>query len=209
VDANQDELSNPFGMDEDCRNCPALCDTRTTIVHGYGPVDADFLVVGERPGVGADRTGIPFTGTDDEQVVYEVLADLDLCADPGAAEPPVENVFCTYLTRCRDPDRPPTDEEVRNCEPFLSAEIRSINPEVLIPVGARALAEIGAEYTTRPVDELTIAEHNGETIRGRGFEILPMVDPTESDDAAVETFVEAFAGLLGRDYRQTKGRRRR
>jgi hypothetical protein len=36
-----------------------------------------------------------------------------------------------------------------------------------------------------------------------------MVDPRTADDGAVEAFVESFAGTMGRDYRQTKGRRGR
>jgi uracil-DNA glycosylase family 4 len=209
VDAHQDELSNPFGMDEDCENCPALCETRTSIAHGYGPVDADFAFVGERPGPGADRSGIPFAGDADERRVYDVLSRVDLCDDPNAEEPEPENAFLTYLTRCRHPDRGPTDDEIRNCDPFLTAEIRMINPEILVPIGDRTLREIATEYTTRPAEEFSIAEHNGEAIRGRGFEILPMVDPTEGSDEQVETFVEALSDTLGRDYRQTKGRRSR
>jgi uracil-DNA glycosylase family 4 len=195
-------------MDEDCRNCPALCETRTEIVHGYGPVDADFLFVGERPDPEADVSGIPFAGSD-ENSLFDLLARLDLCSDPDAEEPPLENVFLTLLTRCRHPERPPTDEEVRNCEPFLDAEIRSINPEVLVPVGARALEEIATEYTTRPAGEFDVETHAGERIRGRGFELFPMPDPATADDEALEEFLAAFADLLEDDYRQTKGRRRR
>jgi len=209
VDAHQDELSNPFGMDEECRNCPALCDARTEVVHGYGPVDADFLFVGERPDPGADVSGIPFTGTGEDRPLFEVLGRLGLCPDPGADEPPLENVFLTSLTRCRHPERPPTDEEVRNCEPFLDAEIRSINPEVLVPVGDRALEELAAEYTTRSAEEFAVETHDGERIRGRGFELFPMVDPATADEETLEAFVAAFEELLDDDYRQTKGRRRR
>ncbi|MFC6736400.1 uracil-DNA glycosylase, partial [Halolamina salina] len=62
MDAHQDELSNPFAMDEDCRNCPALADCREQVVHGYGDAGAEFVFVGESPTAGAEATGVPFTG---------------------------------------------------------------------------------------------------------------------------------------------------
>ena len=46
---DQETLSNPFGMDESCRNCPALCETRDSVVHGYGDVTADFVGIVDDP----------------------------------------------------------------------------------------------------------------------------------------------------------------
>ncbi len=46
-----------------CSLCPALAANRRRIVHGYGDAGARVLLVGEAPGyLGADRTGVPFTG---------------------------------------------------------------------------------------------------------------------------------------------------
>ncbi|PSQ18898.1 uracil-DNA glycosylase [Halobacteriales archaeon QS_8_69_26] len=210
MDARQDSPENPFGMDEDCRNCPALCETRSRVVHGYGDVGADFLFVGEQPGPEADETGIPFAGEADRGL-WRALYRLDLCSDPAAghAERGIDNAFLTHLTRCRDPERGPTDEEIRNCDPFLTAEIRMINPEILVPVGERALATIAAEYTTTPAEEFSLPDDHARTIRGRGFEIVPTVDLQSADDETYEAFVEAFSELMDRDYRQTKGRRSR
>jgi len=210
MDANQQTSANPFGMDADCRNCPALCETRERVVHGYGDVGADFLFVGEAPGEGADRTGVPFTGDEHGETLQHVLGQLGLNNSlPSDEEPELENAFVTYLARCRDPDRPPTDEEVRTCEPYLNAEIRMINPEILVPVGGRALTEIATEYTTTPAEEFDVASDHATTIRGRGFEIVPMADPLEASEGEREAFVDHFLALMDRDYRQTKGRRGR
>ncbi len=200
-------------MDEDCRNCPALCETRERVVHGYGDVDADFLFVGERPTARADETGVPFAGaggSDGDGGLRRTLERLGLCAvDSPADAPALENAYLTTLTRCRDPDRGPTDEEVGNCEPYLSAEIRMINPEILIPVGERALTELGLEYTTTPADELALPDDHARRIRGRGFELVPMIDPREGTAEQTQAWLEAFVELMASDYRQTKGRRER
>ena len=210
MDANQQSRSNPFGMDSDCTNCPELCETRRSVVHGYGDVGGDFLFVGKMPDDGPDRTGVPFTGDERGERLQHVLGQLGLNNSlPSDDDPELENVYLTYLTRCRDPERPPTDEEVTTCEPYLNAEIRMINPEILVPVGERALAELVGEYTTTAADEFEMADAHATTIRGRGFELVPMRDPLDQTDAERETFVEHFLSLMGRDYRQTKGRRGR
>ncbi|MFB6082986.1 MAG: uracil-DNA glycosylase family protein [Halorientalis sp.] len=208
MDANQETVANPFGMDADCRQCPALCETRTQVVHGYGDVDADFLVLGEAPGPGADATGVPFTD-DGDRAVLSLLSELGFVDDPDGDEPGVDNVFLTYLTRCHHPERPPTDEEVRDCEGFLTAEVRMINPEIILPVGQRALAALATEYTTKRADDFDVAADHATTIRGRGFELVPMLPPGEGTDDQRAALLEHLASLLDRDYRQTKGRRSR
>ncbi|MFC6973617.1 uracil-DNA glycosylase family protein [Halomicroarcula sp. GCM10025709] len=208
MDANQDEASNPFGMDEDCQNCDALCATRETVVHGYGDVSAEFLVLGDSPSAAADDSGVPFTG-EHERGLLDILAAVDMCEDPDAAEPTLDNAFLTYVTRCRHPDRTATDEEVMNCEPYLNSEVRMINPELLLPVGQAALEALAFEYTTMSADELDVVDQHATTIRGRGFELLPMVPPAEQSDEQRTAVLDALGDILGRDYRQTKGRRGR
>ncbi len=208
-------------MDEDCQNCPALCETRTHVVHGYGDVGADFLFIGERPSNQADAVGVPFAHEDESETTPDsteadgttlrrLLERLGLCdATSPPDRPSLQNAYLTNLTRCRDSDRLPTDEEIARCEPYLNAEIRMINPEVLIPIGERALEEIGTEYTTTSVDELSLPDVHGETIRGRGFALVPMLDPGTQTDAQTQTWLEQFVELMASDYRQTKGRRER
>ena len=209
MDADQRSRRNPFGMDEQCTNCPELCETREEIAHGYGDVAAEFVFVGEHPTEGADETGIPFFGDDRSEAFQDVLRALGFAHQEPGEEPELENAYLTLLTRCRHPERAPTDREIENCEPYLSSEIRMINPEIIVPVGERALREIVREYTRNDPDEFDIENRNGKEIRGRGFEIVPMIDPAEGDEDEREAFLESFSELLGRDYRQTKGRQGR
>ncbi len=211
MDANQTEFANPFGMDPDCENCTELCAARDRVVHGYGDVGAEFLVVGERPTAAAERNGVPFTGEGGGVRVQSIFGDLGFVrSEPDAAEPDVQNVFFTNLTRCRHPERDPTDEEIATCEPFLNAEIRMINPQILIPVGERVLRELAVAYTTRSPESFNIETEHATTIRGRGFELVPMRDPERMTDADADAFRDHLReNVLSRDYRQTKGRRSR
>ncbi len=211
MDAHQDTLANPYDMDPDCTNCPKLCETRESVVHGYGDVGADFVFIGEMPGPGADAAGVPFVGDAPGERLQSVLGELGFSrSPPDAAEPDLQNVYLTYLTRCRHPERPPTDAEVGNCDPYLTAEVRMINPEILVPVGQRPLEELALEYTTRSPESFDAEAEHATTIRGRGFEIVPMVGLDDQTDAQTEAFVEHVTeSVFGRDYRQTKGRRGR
>lgn len=211
MDAEQDTLENPFNMDAECTNCPELCETRNSIAHGYGDVGAEFLFVAEQPSEGADRTGVPFTGDEEGERLQRILGELGFSrSPPDAEEPDLQNVFLTYLTRCRHPERPPTDEEVLTCEPYLNAEVRMINPEIIVPVGQRALEALAIDYTTRRPDSFDVDEEHATTIRGRGFELVPMVELHRQTDEQSEAFVDhLLENVFARDYRQTKGRRGR
>jgi uracil-DNA glycosylase family 4 len=208
VNPAQERPDNPFDMDADCRNCPDLCDERTTVVHGYGDVAADFCFVGGRPGPGADRTGIPFTGDAAGRRLQRILGELGFSASPpDAARPDLTGAYLTYVTRCRHPERGPTDREVGNCDPFLTADLRMINPEIIVPVGDLALRSVAAEHTTHDAGSLDAADRHATTIRGRGFELVPMCGLDEQTDAETAAFVDHVRdSVLDRDYRQTKGR---
>jgi len=211
VDAHQPQLENPFGMDEQCTNCPGLCDVRENVVHGYGDVGGEFLFIGERPTARTDETAIPFTGDSEGRRLQWILGELGFVrSEPEAAEPDMQNAFCTYLTRCRHPERPPTEAEIDTCEPYLNAEIRMINPQILVPIGQRVLQSLATEYTTRRPESFDIETDHATTIRGRGFELIPMLELDAQTDAESEAFVRHVTeNVFSRDYRQTKGRQSR
>ncbi|MFW5918280.1 MAG: uracil-DNA glycosylase [Haloferacaceae archaeon] len=211
MDANQEDLRNPFNMDETCTNCAALAAARERVVHGYGDVGAEFLFVGEAPSAGAEAAGVPFVGDEAGRRLQRVLGDLGFSrSPPEATEPDLQNAFLTYLTRCRHPDRAPEEVEVNTCEPFLNAETRMINPEIIVPIGQRPLEALAIDYTTRAPREFDVDDDHASTIRGRGFELVPMVELDRQTEAETAAFVEHVReNVFGRDYRQTKGRRSR
>ena len=109
-----------------CERCPELVDSRSQIVNGTGPADADVLFVGEGPGATEDEEGEPFVGRSGD-VLTEKLREVGLDR---------ETVRITNCVRCRPPDnRDPTKEELGNCRGYLEREIDLVDPEVIVTLG--------------------------------------------------------------------------
>jgi uracil-DNA glycosylase family 4 len=109
-----------------CDRCPALVESRSRIVNGTGPADADVLFVGEGPGAQEDEDGEPFVGRSGS-LLDEMLLEVGLDR---------EAVRITNCVRCRPPDnRDPTDEELGNCREYLEREIDLVDPEVIVTLG--------------------------------------------------------------------------
>jgi uracil-DNA glycosylase len=83
-----------------------------------------------------------------------------------------------------------------------------INPEVLVPVGERALQVLVAEHTTLR-EPPAVEDAHATEIRGRGFLLVPMRDPADATDAEDRAILDTMDELLAGDYRQSKGRRGR
>ena len=109
-----------------CERCPALVESRSRIVDGVGPTDADLLFVGEGPGATEDEEGEPFVGRSGD-VLDEALRDAGLAR---------ADVRITNCVRCRPPDnRDPTTEELANCRGYLDTEIERLAPELIVTLG--------------------------------------------------------------------------
>jgi len=117
-------------MDElcitECTRCPALVDSRSRIVNGTGPDDADLVFVGEGPGAQEDSQGEPFVGRSGT-VLDDALRDVGIAR---------EDVRITNCVRCRPPDnRDPTKDELESCRGYLEAELAALDPAVIVTLG--------------------------------------------------------------------------
>ncbi|MEU6084728.1 UdgX family uracil-DNA binding protein [Streptomyces sp. NPDC047108] len=122
----------------ECHGCPLHRDASRT-VFGEGPADARVLLVGEQPGDQEDRQGHPFVGPAGK-VLTRALDDAGI--DP----------LVTYVTNAvkhfkfeRVPERgkrrihkAPNLRELSACKPWLAAELRAVDPEVVVALGATA-----------------------------------------------------------------------
>ena len=110
----------------ECRKCGPLCRSRTRVVFGEGPLNAELFVVGEAPGFNEDKEGKPFRGASG------MLLDR-LLSSVGIER---EEVYLTTLVKCRPPeDRPPKPAEISACRPYLLAQLAAVDPKVVVPLG--------------------------------------------------------------------------
>ncbi|WP_254839972.1 uracil-DNA glycosylase [Natronomonas marina] len=165
-----------------CTRCPALCDSRSRIVNGVGPTDADLCFVGEAPGENEDSEGEPFVGRSGD-VLDDALRDRGLSR---------RDVRITNCVRCRPPDnRDPTTEELDNCRAYLEAELDGVDPEVVV-----ALGKVPAEHLlgrSVAVTEEAGTLHDAR-IAGQSRRVLVCVHPAATlyDPGQRETFAAAL-----------------
>lgn len=87
------------------------------------------MFVGEAPGANEDRQGEPFVGRAGE-LLNRWLEALGMRRDA---------VYIANVLKCRPPgNRDPRPEEVDRCSPFLQAQIRAIEPKVIVGLGRHA-----------------------------------------------------------------------
>jgi uracil-DNA glycosylase family 4 len=109
----------------DCRRCP-LAATRRNIVFGVGDPDAEIMFVGEAPGADEDRRGEPFVGAAGQRL-DQWITHLGLRRD---------QVYIANVLKCRPPgNRDPQPLEIERCSPFLHAQIRAVEPKVIVALG--------------------------------------------------------------------------
>jgi uracil-DNA glycosylase family 4 len=110
----------------DCQRC-RLAEGRKTIVFGQGSPSAELMFVGEAPGAEEDEQGLAFVGR-----AGRLLTDI---IEKGLRMKR-EDVFIANCIKCRPPrNRNPETDEILACEPFLEAQIRAIQPKVIVALG--------------------------------------------------------------------------
>ncbi|MCP4051330.1 MAG: uracil-DNA glycosylase [bacterium] len=117
----------------ECRKC-ALCETRTSVVIGYGPVPCNLMVIGEAPGEQEDLSGKPFTGKAGK-LLTKMFESIDIERD--------RNVYITNTVKCRPPkNRDPQLNEIENCHDYLIRQIQLVKPKLIILLGAPSLKTV-------------------------------------------------------------------
>ncbi len=108
-----------------CTKC-ALHESRKKAVVGEGPADAEIMFIGEGPGFHEDEQGRPFVGASGK-FLDQLLAQAGLER---------MHVFIANVVKCRPPgNRDPKPEELDACDEFLEAQIKAINPSIIVTLG--------------------------------------------------------------------------
>ena len=139
-----------------CCTC-TLQKGRHNVVPGEGNPDARIVFVGEAPGRTEDEQGRPFVGRAG-QLLTKIIEAMGLQR---------QDVYICNILKCRPPgNRDPQPDEVVACNEYLFDQLETIEPEIIVALGAHAArtllnttTAIGQlrgrfhEYQPRPMSE--------------------------------------------------------
>jgi len=158
----------------DCRGCE-LYQNATQTVFGRGPASASMMLVGEQPGDVEDQRGEPFVGPAGKLL------------DRALQEAGIE-VGATYLTNAvkhfrwkpderskRRIHQKPSAGNIRACRPWLAAELRAVQPSLVVALGATAAqALLGTSFR--------LTQNRGSVLEadldGLKFSVLATIHPS-------------------------------
>ena len=146
----------------DCTRCKLHTLGRTQIVFGVGNPNADVMFVGEAPGADEDIQGVPFVGRAG-QLLTKMIEAMGFSRD---------EVYIANVLKCRPPgNRNPEPDEIATCEPFLFRQLASVEPKVVIALGAFAARTL--LKTDAPISRL-----RGRVFDYRGAKLIPTFHPS-------------------------------
>ena len=119
-------LSELEAIVKNCDKCP-LFETRNNPVFGEGNEKSHIMFVGEGPGFNEDKIGKPFVGKSGE-LFDKILEAIHLTR---------EDVYITNIVKCRPPsNRNPLEEEIKPCIEYLRWQVKIIDPDIIVCLGA-------------------------------------------------------------------------
>lgn len=170
----------------DCTRCPELVDSRSQIVNGVGPEEADLLFVGEGPGATEDKKGEPFVGRSGS-VLDEALENAGVRR---------ADVRITNCVRCRPPEnRDPSSEELANCRGYLEREIELLGPDLVVTLGKVPSEHLLDRSVAITKEVGTVVD---QRLGGRSQRVLLSVHPAATlyDRSQRDAFFEAIASAV-------------
>ena len=119
----------------ECPTCNANLNSEGKIVFGSGSPSADIFFCGEAPGADEEKLGKPFVGKAG-QLLDKIISAMGL----GRDEVYIANIL-NWRPQHDKPygNRPPTNEEMRFCLPYLEAQIEIVQPKVIVALGNTAV----------------------------------------------------------------------
>ena len=129
-------------FNQSCQLCPRLTGFLAEVKEKYpeyhcqpvaavGVAKPDVLIVGLAPGLhGANATGRPFTGDYAGILLYETLHKYGYSNKPESVSLndglKLKRCRITNAVKCLPPENKPTTQEVKTCNAYLQAELKSL-----------------------------------------------------------------------------------
>ncbi len=165
---------------EDCRNCP-LGRSRKHPVFGEGDVESKIVFIGEAPGYYEDQIGKPFVGQAG-RVLDNLLNGIGLSR---------ERIYIANVLKCRPPgNRDPLPEEIDACKPYLTEQLKIIQPLLICTLGRFALMLLYGKSAS-------ISAAHGKLIQTESFNLFPLYHPAAAlhQPRLLDSLKEDFAKL--------------
>jgi DNA polymerase len=160
-----------------CKGCDLYLDATQT-VFGAGAPDADMMLVGEQPGDQEDKAGAPFVGPAGK-LLDKALVAAGVDRDRLYVTNAVKHFKFTLPERGkRRIHKTPSRTEVVACRPWLFAEMLSVEPDVVVLLGATAAKSLMG-------NDFRLTAHRGEALH------IPMTDDIADRDFDPEIVVSA------------------
>lgn len=121
-----------------CEKCGLYrhCDSPKMPVSGEGR--KKILIVGENPGFQESLEGVQFVGRAGKALEqYLKTLNINMRKDCWLHNA----VACRKAGRLKD-NIPPTDAEINHCRPLLTRTLKELKPEIVIPLGERAVKSL-------------------------------------------------------------------
>lgn len=143
-----------------CQKCK-LAATRTHTVPGEGNPEAQVMFIGEGPGRDEDLQGRPFVGAAGK-FLTQMLESIGWKRG---------DVFIANVVKCRPPEnRDPEPEEVETCWSYLDAQIKIIQPKLIVTLGRHSM--------NRFLPGFRISQAHGNPVRRQDGQVfLPLYHP--------------------------------
>jgi DNA polymerase len=157
-----------------CRGCH-LWQVGTQTVFGEGARHAEVMFVGEQPGDQEDRQGKPFVGPAG-RVLDDALVEAGIDRDTTYVTNAVKH-FKWQARGKRRIHQKPNWAEMTACRPWLEAELATVQPRVLVLLGATAAQTLlgrqfrvtqfrGRLIESELADHVTATVHPSSILRG-------------------------------------------
>ena len=158
---------------KECTACP-LYKRATQIVFGEGPKHAAMLMIGEQPGDYEDVAGKPFVGPAGK-ILNRALEDAGIERD----EVYVTNAVKHFKWEPRGKRRihqKPSARDIAACRPWLEAELRLVEPKLVVLLGStagqtifgpsfRVMKERGKVLSSRLAPKIVATVHPSSLLR--------------------------------------------